>query len=79
MFIHHDEDEWETVIESRPCTACGGEMRKCNGRCNGMGSISTRRRPPQEVIAIKAERRRKEEDEILRQAEGIKIARGLRP
>jgi hypothetical protein len=79
MSYHHDADEFETVFESRPCTSCQGDPSKCNGRCNGMGAISTRRRPANEVIAIKAERLRKEEDEILLKAEAIKRARGIAP
>lgn len=77
--MHHsyDPDEYETVSESRPCTACNGDITKCNGMCNGMSSIGQRRRAPEEVIRIKAERGRKEEDEILAKAEAIKAARSI--
>jgi hypothetical protein len=77
MYIHHDEDEWEAVVEHRPCTSCNGDMRRCNGMCNGAGGYSLKRRAPAEVKRIKAERRRKREDEILLEAEFI-IARRRR-
>jgi len=73
-YIYHDADEWETVTESRPCSCKG----KCDGRCNGMFSMGLRRRPLADVMRIKAERRRKEEDEILARAEIIKAQRGER-
>jgi hypothetical protein len=75
MRIYYDEDEYETVVTSRPCTACGGDPRKCNGGCNGMAGISSVRRPPAEVARIKAERLRKHEDEVLAEAEAIKARR----
>lgn len=75
MHQFYDEDEWEPVFENRPCTACGGDLRKCNGMCNGMSSYGHRRRDPKEVARIKADRLRKEEDEILARAERIKAAR----
>jgi hypothetical protein len=77
MHILYDEDEWETVSTSRPCTTCQGDRRKCHGvGCNGMASIGSRRRAPEEVAKIKAERRRKEEDEILAKAAAIRFRRG---
>ena len=75
MHMYWDEDEWEPVSEYRPCSACGGDMKKCNGMCNGMAPFGHRRRAPEEVARIKAERRRREEDEILVRAEAIKAAR----
>ena len=75
MHMHWDQDEWELVTESRPCTACGGDMKKCNGMCNGMFSAGHRRRDPADVARIKADRLRKEEDAILARAEAIKAAR----
>jgi hypothetical protein len=76
-YIFVDEDEWETVTESRPCRSCGGDLWKCDGRCSGAFSVGQRRRAPEEVARIKAERRRKEEDEILARADAIRVARGL--
>lgn len=78
MFIHHDPDEWESVVETRPCS-CGGypgsETCRLPGACNGSSSYSMKRRDPAEVAKIKADKRRKEEDEILLQAEAIKRQR----
>lgn len=70
-----DEDEWEVVSFHRPCTACQGDMRKCNGMCNGSSGYSQNRRAPEDIARIKAARRQKEEDEILRRADAIRAAR----
>lgn len=77
MHIYHDEDEWEVVIEHRECSVCRGDMRKCDGRCNGMSSYSLKRRDPKGVAKIKAERQRQREDEILAEADAIRRRRGL--
>jgi hypothetical protein len=76
MKIIHDEDEFETVITSRPCTVCNGDRTKCDGGCNGMAGFSQRRRSPAEVKKIKADRQRKRDDEILAQAAVIRARRG---
>lgn len=74
-WIIWDEDEWETVCESRPCSSCGGDLRKCNGHCNGMGSMGQRRRAPEDVARIKAEKRRVHEAAILAEADAIRARR----
>ncbi|MEZ0060954.1 hypothetical protein ABIF26_006497 [Bradyrhizobium elkanii] len=80
MHIFYDEDEYETVSHSRPCTACGGDLGKCRGvGCNGSSGFGTRRRSPEEIAKIKAEKQRKREDEILAEAELIRIRRSLFP
>lgn len=71
MHLLWDEDEWETVFDHRPCS-CGG---KCNGCCNGYAGISQRRRTPEAVAAIKAERLRNHEEAVLAEAEIIKMRR----
>jgi hypothetical protein len=75
--IFYDDDEWEPVIQHRPCTTCGGDLKKCNGACNGMSSCGQRRRPAHEVARIRAERQQREDDEILRRADLIRAARGM--
>jgi hypothetical protein len=75
MYIFHDDDEWETVSSYRACTACNGDMSRCDGRCNGMSSWGLKRRNPSEVKRIKAERQRKHEDDILAEAELIRARR----
>jgi hypothetical protein len=64
MFVHHDPDEWEikTTIHER-------------GPYGGSGSIGYVRRPAADVARIKAERRQREEDEILRKADAIRARR----
>lgn len=64
MHIHHDPDEWMTVCDFHDL-----------GRYGGAGSIRQVRRPKEEVARIKAERRQREEDEILRKADAIRAAR----
>lgn len=76
MHIHFDEDEYETVTESRPCTGCNGDRNKCHGQCNGYASISSRRRPEHEIRAIKDARRIARENEIIAEAAAIKVRRG---
>jgi hypothetical protein len=77
MRHHHDPDEFESVHESTPCTRCRGDLSKCDGGCNGSSSFSLRRRDPADVARIKAERRRKEEDEILARADAIRATRDM--
>lgn len=79
MHLYFDPDEYEAVYEHRRCTACDGDPRKCNGACNGMVGGGLRRRAPEDVARIKAERREREEDEILAKAEVIRKRRGLQP
>lgn len=69
------EDEFEPVYESRPCTACGGDLRKCSGACNGMVSFGLRRRAPEDVAKLRAERQQHREDEILAEADAIRARR----
>lgn len=73
MNNYYDPDEWEPVIESHPCP-CNG---KCNGCCTGSFGISQRKRPWPDVLRIKAERREREEDEILAHADEIRRRRGI--
>ena len=64
MYVYEDADEWEWIYES------GGTPPY-----TGWAHMSRRRRPAVEVARIKAERRQKEEDEILRQADEIRASR----
>lgn len=75
MRINYDPDEYKGVHTHRPCTVCNGDLRKCNGGCNGSSSWSSVRRTDEEIREIKAKRRREHEDEILREAELIKARR----
>lgn len=75
MHFIHDEDEYETVFTSRPCTTCNGGLKRCDGRCNGMASIGSRRRAPKEIARIKDERRVAEEDRTLAEADLIRTRR----
>lgn len=75
-YFLHDPDEWEPVSTSTPCTVCGGNISKCQGgRCNGSFGMGMRRRDPAAVAKIKAERLRKQEDEILAKADAIRARR----
>lgn len=75
MFIRHDPDEWTAEVKSTPCGHCKGDLRRCNGMCTGSSSYSLVRRPQVEIDAIKAEKRRKHEDEILAEAALIRAQR----
>ncbi len=75
MFFHHDPDEWETVSTSRRCGFHefnpGGFHPGCTCSC----TIGTRRRPQHEIDRIKADKQRKREDAILREADVIRARR----
>lgn len=76
-YIVHDPDEWETVSERRTCAYHRdhpGELLYI-GCCGCSSEAHQRRRSPEEVARIKAERKRREEDEILRRADAIRAAR----
>lgn len=75
MYTIIDEDEFETIYDSRRCSSCDGNLRKCNGACNGSVSFGTRQRSKEDIAKIKADRIRKEEDEILAKAEAIRASR----
>jgi hypothetical protein len=76
-YILHDPDSYETIIQSRPCTNCGGDLGPCRGQCNGSFGIGSRRRSSEEISKIKATRQREHEDKILAEAALIKLKRGL--
>jgi hypothetical protein len=78
MYTFIDEDEFETVVTSRPCTSCGGNLGKCRGiGCNGSFGVGSRRRSDAEIKEIKAKRQREHEDKILAEAEMIKAQRSF--
>lgn len=66
MYIFYDEDEFETIIHSTPCTSCGGNLGKCRGvGCNGSSGMGSRRRAPSEVRAIKFQRQCEADKNLL--------------
>jgi hypothetical protein len=67
-FIIHDSDEWETVSSS-------GTYGSFAGVQLGWANCGQRRRAPEDVARIKAEKRRQHEDAVLAQAEAIKSRR----
>lgn len=75
MRINVDPDEYETVSSHTPCAVCGGNPRLCDGGCNGSSIYRQRRRTPEEIARIKAERRKVEEDAILAQADAVRQRR----
>lgn len=75
MYSYIDPDEWECKSESKPCTACHGDLSKCNGMCNGSASWGMVRRPPEEVARIKAAKLREYESDILAKAKEITLRR----
>lgn len=75
MYTFIDEDEFETVVTSRPCTGCNGDRTKCHGQCNGAFWLGSRRRLPSEIKAIKAARLTARENAILAEADAIRARR----
>lgn len=75
MMMVHDPDEYEIVSHSRVCTACQGDLRKCNGACNGMAGYSMVRRSDEEIGFLKAKRQTESETDILAQADAIRARR----
>ena len=69
----HDPDEWETISSYTPCS-CGG-LANCNGCCNGSAGVGTRRRAPEDIARIKAEKRRQHEESVLAEAAQIMARR----
>jgi hypothetical protein len=77
MLINYDPDEWKTVSEFHTCAYHKQHPHDiAYAGCCCSASIGQVRRDPTEVAKIKADRRRAEDDEILRKAEAIKITRG---
>ena len=50
-FIYHDPDAYDVVTTSSPCHSCGGDLRKCDGRCTGHFSYSMVPRSPEKGVA----------------------------
>lgn len=78
-YIYYDPDEWETVHTHTPCHSCGDDMRKCNGMCTGSSSWGQKRRAPEDVARIKAEKRKAHEDAVLFEADLIRARRDKHP
>jgi hypothetical protein len=78
MHIEHDSDEWETKIDRRVCPFHERNPAGQHPGCTCSSGISSVRRDPAVVKAIKAKRAREREDAVLREAAEI-IARRWRP
>ena len=70
-------DWWEPVSSSTQCTVCSGDMRRCNGMCNGSFSMGYRMRTPKEYADIKEKQRLEHEEVVLAEAARIKQSRGV--
>lgn len=78
MLIHHDPDEWESISEHHVCPYHQAHPDDVAWPgCTCSSSFGSRRRAPEEVARIKAEKRREREDKILAEAEVIRCARSL--
>ena len=75
MLLHYDPDEYESVVTHHTCRYHQMYPGRPYAGCTCSSSYSSRRRTPEDVARVKAERRRQEEDEILMQAEMIKVQR----
>lgn len=77
-YINYDPDEYETVHTSTPCLSCGGDMRKCDGRCSGSSSWTSVRRSDEAIREIKRKKREEHENKVLAEAEMIRARRATR-
>lgn len=76
MFILSDPDYYETVTTSRRCPHHQRHPADHNfAGCTCNQSIGHRLRSAEEVMRIKAEKQRKREDDILREADAIRARR----
>lgn len=75
MQVHYDPDEFETVVVRRTCPFHQEAPNESFPGCTCSTAYSTVRRTVPEIAAIKAERRRKEEDAILAKAALIRAQR----
>lgn len=76
MYHHYDPDEYETVIERHICPFHQHDRAwGLFAACTCSAGVSRRRRSYEEVRQIKADRRQREEDSILAQAEVIRLRR----
>lgn len=64
MSILYDPDEWETVIETG-----------FYGNGMGWGTCGQRRRPPEDVARIRAEKQKAHEEAVLAEADAIRARR----
>jgi hypothetical protein len=74
-FIYHDPDAYDVVTTSSPCHSCGGDLRKCDGRCTGHFSYSMVPRSPEKIAEVKRQKRLEHEEQVLAEAEAIKARR----
>ena len=70
-----DPDEFEPVVKRHVCAWHEVNPGEPHPGCTCSMVYTQKRRPADEVAKIKAERRRKEEDRILAQAELIRAQR----
>ena len=75
MLISYDPDEYESVYESHTCHFHKRHPGKAFAGCTCSFGSFQKRRSPEEIAKIKADRLSKEEDEILARAEIIKAKR----
>ena len=75
MYVHYDPDEFKAVGSQHTCSFHKANPGKPYAGCTCSASWGSVRRPPEEVAAIKAERRQKEEEEILAKADAIRARR----
>lgn len=73
-----DADEFEPVVKRHTCAFHELNPGEPWPGCTCSTSYTQKRRPAEEVAKIRAERRRKEEDRILAQADLIRAQRKFR-
>lgn len=79
MLIHHDPDEYETVVTRTVCSFHQRNPSQTYAGCTCSMGIGGKKRPPEEVQRIKAQREREREDAVLAEADEIRARRGSKP
>lgn len=75
MHIHYDPDEYETVSDHRVCAYHKAHPGEAWAGCTCSFSIGSRKRSPEDYARIRAERIKREEDDILAKAAIIQARR----
>lgn len=75
MMIYSDPDEYEVVVQRRVCPFHQLEPDSVHPGCTCSAGYSHKRRSPDEIAAIKSQKRREEEDRILAAADAIRARR----
>lgn len=75
MINRYDPDQYETYTEHTTCPFHQANPGTPHPGCTCSVHMGSRRRPPEEIARLRAERQRAREDAILAEAEAIRTRR----